>query len=289
MNSALHWDSNHFDEEQLYRPSSVCPVLPNRDAVDTEAIDYYREHGYLAVDGLLQPNEVAEALERINVLVNSNADDQPGAQRETGASASEDNIPDIDRMRRVCFAQGRLDYEIIPIDHPSIMAVVSRLLSGRVDPDPNRPDRPRLFQQMALIKPPKIGGEKPWHQDHAYFKFAIDTRIVGVWIALDEATMTNGCMHLIDRGHREGPIPHFKRRDWQICDTEIINRRVTACELKPGGVLFFDGKLPHGTPTNRSGLRRRAMQFHYLPENAIPTNDAARLAVWGEDGKDVTC
>ena len=56
---------------------------------------------------------------------------------------------------------------------------------------------------MALLKPPR-GREKPWHQDHAYFNLPLDTPIVGVWIALDEATPENGCMHVIPGSHREG-------------------------------------------------------------------------------------
>lgn len=27
-----------------------------------------------------------------------------------------------------------------------------------------------LLQEMALVKPPKCSGEKPWHQDAAYFR-----------------------------------------------------------------------------------------------------------------------
>jgi hypothetical protein len=30
-------------------------------------------------------------------------------------------------------------------------------------------EKPEVFQDMILVKPPNIGREKPWHQDHAYF------------------------------------------------------------------------------------------------------------------------
>ena len=46
-------------------------------------------------------------------------------------------------------------------------------------------EEPMLFQDMALLKPPRVGREKPWHQDHAYFDLELRTRVVGVWIALD--------------------------------------------------------------------------------------------------------
>jgi len=54
----------------------------------------------------------------------------------------------------------------------------------------------KLYVSQAMIKPPG-GREKPWHQDHAYFNYPLDTPIVGVWIALDEATAENGCMRVL--------------------------------------------------------------------------------------------
>ena len=151
-----------------------------------------------------------------------------------------------------------------------------------------------MFQDMALIKPPSIGREKPWHQDCAYFDVPPHSAIVGVWIALDEAGLDNGCMRILDGGHREGPQIHFERRDWQICDTDVetlhtSQHPIVAVPLKPGGCMFFSGLLPHGTPHNTSDKRRRALQFHYRPASTetIPTEE--RLAVFGSEGKDVTC
>jgi phytanoyl-CoA hydroxylase len=54
-------------------------------------------------------------------------------------------------------------------------------------------------------------------------------------------------------------------------------------------VLLFDGLIHHGTPANRTNLRRRAVQFHYTGRNAIWTSQEARLAIFGPEGKDVTC
>src|SRR5690606_35073346 len=96
-------------------------------------------------------------------------------------------------------------------NHPELLALVRRLMGAE----------PALFQDMGLCKPPHGGREKPWHQDKAYFNYAVDAPVVGVWIALDEASAENGCMHVIPGSHREGPVIHFKRRDWQICDTDV--------------------------------------------------------------------
>ena len=79
------------------------------------------------------------------------------------------------------------------------------------------------------------------------------------------------------------------RRDWQICDTEVYDCQRTAVLMQPGDVLLFDGKLPHGTPTNQTPQQRWAVQFHYVPRSAVATDDEARVAIFGSEGKNVTC
>lgn len=128
-----------------------------------------------------------------------------------------------------------------------------------------------LFQTMALSKPPFIGTEKPWHQDNAYFSYTPLEKIAGVWIALDEAKAENGCMHVLP-GMTGHALKHRNTFDCEIIPDRIPAEKIEAVELKPGGVLFFSGMLPHETPTNRSPLRRRAMQFHYrgVSTKAVP-------------------
>ncbi|WP_427892087.1 phytanoyl-CoA dioxygenase family protein [Kribbella sp. GL6] len=59
--------------------------------------------------------------------------------------------------------------------------------------------------------------------------------------------------------------------------------------LPPGGILFFHGLLHHGTPANRTGTRRRAVQLHYLPAGVVDIAEARRLEIFGGQGKGVSC
>jgi phytanoyl-CoA hydroxylase len=81
----------------------------------------------------------------------------------------------------------------------------------------------------------------------------------------------------------------IKRRDWQICDHAILGTKPVAVPLPPGGLLLFDGLLPHGTPHNSTGQRRRALQFHYAPDGITKTTQEERMRHFGSEGKDVTC
>ena len=123
-----------------------------------------------------------------------------------------------------------------------------------------------LFQDMALIKPPRIGGAKRWHQDASYFRVSDPNLIVGVWIALDPATRENGCMEVIPGSHLAGPAIHRPETDVNECSIRPDQMRVKdriAIELEPGDALVFHALLHHFTAPNCSDRRRRAVQFHY--------------------------
>ena len=62
--------------------------------------------------------------------------------------------------------------------------------------------------------------------------------------------------------------------------------------LEEAGVaarLHRDGLIHHGTPANRTNLRRRAVQFHYTSPDAAWADEGYRQRHFGSEGKDVTC
>ena len=287
MNTSPHThriDPGAADHDpDLYKSGGVAQRFDGLSKLGDRAVEDYQREGFIAVDHVFDPSRVSDALAAIDDLVAGRNEAFEGVMfesrvKEQGEAA--DPQARLDLVRKLSAFVG-FDPRLAALaSDPALLSVVRRLMGGR---------EPALFQDMALLKPPGGGREKPWHQDHAYFDLAADTPVVGVWIALDPATLDNGCMHLLPGEHRAGAIIHFKRRDWQICDDQIQGRTSTACPLEPGGALFFDSYLPHGTPTNRSAQRRRALQFHYAPADAVKVDTAQRLALFGPEGKDVTC
>jgi phytanoyl-CoA hydroxylase len=242
----------------------------------------YHQDGFAAVAQAFTAQQIDDARGGLTDLIMGKVPDFEGIQFEASVAArlqtlslSEREVA-VRKLMTFCAYEARLD---ALMRHPQLLAIITKLLGDR---------EPVCFQEMALLKPPH-GREKPWHQDHAYFNLQLGEPVVGVWIALDEATAENGCMHVIPGSHRAGAVVHFKRRDWQICDSSIAGNRITAVPLKPGGLMLFDGLLQHGTPHNPTNQRRRALQFHYCAKDAKWTDEQARLAVFGSEGKDVTC
>ena len=271
--------------EGLFDYTGIAQGIDGLDAFGEQHAAFFKEQGYLVVHHAFTPAEVAAALDGLLDLIEGKRLDfirSKGLQFETKAKGLLHTLTREQRQDYVRKLNQYVAYEPrlkAMADHPKLLRAVSRLLGGAA---------PELFANQAMLKPPLIGREKPWHQDHAFFNVPMGTPVVGCWIALDEALPENGCMHIIPGGHT-APIVHFKRRDWQICDDHVDTGGILAVPLQPGGLLFFDGLLPHGTPPTRSPKRRRALQFHYLPDRTGRIPDAERLAVFGSEGKDVTC
>jgi phytanoyl-CoA hydroxylase len=266
----------------LYRPASLAHGVETLRDIGPREIDFYRENGYLVVRQAFTPAEIQTALDGLLGLIMGEKPDFKGIQFEAAAKEKLATLDVTQRQDAVRKLMWYVDAEprLRALSHHEELLRVITVLLGNKDPF--------MFQDMALLKPPMLGREKPWHQDHAYFDYPLGTPVVGVWIALDEATVENGCMQLLPGKHRE-PIIHFKRRDWQICDSTILGQESVAAPLKPGGLLLFDGLLPHGTPHNFSGKRRRALQFHYGPKGITKGSTEERLRHFGSEGKDVSC
>jgi phytanoyl-CoA hydroxylase len=283
-----NYEAAPFDHD-LYRAQSIATGVSGLDAVDDEAIAFYREFGFLVVQDAFTPREVADAVDGLLDLIDGKVAGYRGIQYELKAR---EKLPTLTREEK----QDHVRKLIYYVEHdarlkametkPELRAVASRLLAR---PGEANGPTPSLWADQALLKPPLIGREKPWHQDHAFFNLPMGTPVVGCWIALDEAVIENGCMHVIPGTQAAGPVVHFRRRDWQICDSSVELGKIAAVPLRPGGLLFFDGLLHHGTPPSRSARRRRALQFHFIPEGTVKTSPEERMAVFGSEGKDVEC
>jgi phytanoyl-CoA hydroxylase len=279
----LRFDAEQGGEypEGLYSDRFVAPVVASLEGVGERELQRFREDGFLAIASVFSAAQVRSGLDGLeSLLVEPRGG---GIEFESWAA---DRLSSLDLTQRMSAVRKFMYY----VDHEErlralaydgrLLSLLRRLLGS---------EDLTMFQDMALVKPPGGGREKPWHQDNAYFTLPPGTPIAGAWIALDEATHDNGCMHVIPGSHREGPVVHFRRRDWQICDTDVQTARDVTVPLPPGGVLLFDGLLHHGTPANRTSQARRAVQFHYTPAYAKFGTDEDRLAVFGSEGKDVSC
>ena len=268
----------------LYRTdaSARAVVLPAfRARLEPDDIERFREQGYLAMEGVLAPEDVAQCAAALDDLSRRRPEgvgvqDEPYYQ-QSGRDAGP-HEPEL-RVRKLWKFAG-----VDPILGAAVVAPrMTAILDQLVGPGA------RLIQDMALMKPPHRGAEKPWHQDNAYFDWTPLEGVVGVWIALDPATVENGCMQIVPGSHRQGPTPHYHVRDCQMVDQESRAAKAEVVPLASGGALFFSALLHHGTPPNRSPDRRRALQFHFAAARCTRMTFREHMANFAIGGAYVGC
>ena len=168
----------------------------------------------------------------------------------------------------------------IATEHPNIVGPMAKVIGEEVI----------LKAEMALSKPPFIGSEKPWHQDNAYFNWLPLEKVATAWIALDDATIENGCMHVLPGGHKLGALRHHHTIDCEILPDRFDRSQGVAIPMKAGAVMFFSAMLPHQTPPNITAERRRALQFQYRGETTVQVSKEEFGEVFSEvDGTPASC
>lgn len=131
---------------------------------------------------------------------------------------------------------------------------------------------PLLLQSMYIFKQPNIGGEVTCHQDST-FLYTEPIDIVGLWFALEDATIENGCLWAIPGGHRSGLKSRWVRSQagmkFEIFDTEPWPEdQLVPLEVSKGSLILLNGLLPHRSFENRSPRSRHAYTLHLIGAGA---------------------
>ncbi len=139
-------------------------------------------------------------------------------------------------------------------------------------------DQPLLLQSMYIFKQPNIGGEVTCHQD-ATFLYTEPLRMVGLWFALEDATIENGCLWVIPGGHRLGLKSRFLRaeaggtRFEHFDDSPWGEDNLQPLEVEKGTLIVLHPQLPHLSRENRSPKSRHAYTLHVIDASVNYPND----------------
>lgn len=130
-------------------------------------------------------------------------------------------------------------------------------------------EQPVLMQSMYIFKQPRIGGEVVLHQD-ATFLYTEPQSVVGLWFAVEDATIENGCLWAMPGGHEAGLKKRFSRvagggTEFQELDeTPFPDIELVPLEVPAGTLVVLHGFLPHYSGPNRSGKSRHAYAVHLV-------------------------
>lgn len=130
-------------------------------------------------------------------------------------------------------------------------------------------NQPLLLQSMYIFKQPRIGGEVSCHQD-ATFLYTEPLQMVGLWFALEDATIENGCLWAIPGGHTAGLKSRFMRTKVSGTRFEVFDttpwpeQRLVPLEVEQGTLIVLHPLLPHLSRENRSSKSRHAYTLHVV-------------------------
>lgn len=142
---------------------------------------------------------------------------------------------------------------------------------------------PLLVQSMYIFKQPRIGGEVICHQDST-FLYTDPPNIAGLWFALEDATIENGCLRVITGGHKLGLKSRWVRAAeggmrFDVYDsTPWDESQLMPLEVSKGTLILLNGLLPHKSLANRSTKSRHAYTLHVISsEWTYPADNWLRL------------
>ncbi|MFH1567817.1 MAG: phytanoyl-CoA dioxygenase family protein [Gemmatimonadota bacterium] len=217
-------------------------------------VSFYRDHGYLVVPRLVTPAEV-EALRADALRICR------GEYPHEKLQPMDPGLSDDDVLRNfLCIHQPHKISPVIRdlgVRHEGVAAV----LAGLIGPDV------KCMQSMLFVKPPGFQGQA-WHQDEIYIPTR-DRSLTGGWIALDEATVNNGCLWVLPDSHQgvlydQRPHSNPEEFDFAAESYGFDDAAEVPVEVRPGDVVFFNGYLLHRSRRNRSAIYRRVLVNHYM-------------------------
>jgi hypothetical protein len=241
----------------------------------------YRENGFLAVPGALSPREIDEVRDDTVAICRGNWGDVGALPEFDGTETDEEILQQV-----LCI---HMIHKISPIMH--------RYLSQRTMVDalttvigPNV----KCMQSMLFIKAAGKPGQA-WHQDEIYIPTR-DRSLTGGWIALDDATVENGCLWAIPGSHKPGILwPQRTHEDRRFdCAGETYSFPYTdedsiPVEVKAGTIVLFNGYLLHRSFPNRadSGFRRVLVNHYMSAESLLPWRTQEGVGPARADHRDI--
>ena len=237
-------------------------------SISKDNIAFYAAYGYLVATGLLSCDETSELKKETAAIFRGERG------YVDGMIPVEKNESDADVLKK--YVAIHFPHKISPmirtyLFHQKIVDVLVDIISPNV----------KCMQSMLFVKGPGKAGQS-WHQDEFYIPTR-DRSLTGVWIAIDDATIDNGCLWIIP-----GRPGYMMRRVMNDCneyadvDTVDVAKYGTEdqvpVEVEKGSVVFFNGYTLHSSRRNKTtDCFRTALVNHYM--------SAESMLPWDQDGK----
>uniref|UniRef100_A0A0D3L1A7 Phytanoyl-CoA dioxygenase n=1 Tax=Emiliania huxleyi (strain CCMP1516) TaxID=280463 RepID=A0A0D3L1A7_EMIH1 len=148
---------------------------------------------------------------------------------------------------------------------------------------------PVVPQSMYIFKQAGIGGEVTSHQDSTFLFTTPRQTCLGLWLALEDATLTNGCLWVRPGSHHEpvrrafvrqpqppaaggaagggllgGLLAALRRLALGSRFDDLFAAGFVPVECRAGDLVCFPGTLDHLSLANSTGKSRHTFQLHLV-------------------------
>jgi hypothetical protein len=195
-------------------------------------LEMYQKHGFFLLEDLVPRLEIAAILERMEDYVRERRPRPPGFAIQIEPRVERGEVQMADPMTAVRKIKGPVpgdDLLTALVLKPQLVEAMHLTLGPNL----------KLFRADFLMKPPRVGSAKGVHQDAPYWPLD-PYESASCWIALDNATLANGCMTVIPGSHRRGALPHVRVTDDFVIPVEQYREAdLVPVEMKAGTGLVF--------------------------------------------------
>lgn len=223
------------------------------ESISEQQLAFFENQGYLAMENLLSPDEVAY-LRKIYDDFLSGAIDSAGQRSDLSGLGTGREL--ITQIMRPSLLLKELENSTL---HQRAKAIARQLLGEDMDVD----------FDMLIDKAPFTDTPTPWHQDEAYWIDMPDKRAVSCWVALDAATLGNGCMWFVPGSNLAPLRPHEQTGKGGALQCEATEAEAVAVPLQPGSCTFHHGRTVHYSRGNSTASHRRAFIVNFRPTAMI--------------------
>lgn len=222
-----------------------------------EQIAFYQDNGYIVIPDFLTPEELETWREAVDEAVATRANRlMANSKKEAGSDSYYDNV----FIQRINLWQ----------DNEKVRKLILDQRLGKIAAELSGVEGMRLWHDQALIKQP-WGNPTGWHLDNPYWSFS-SRQSTSIWLALDDATLENGCLYFIPGTHKtarwENPGIGANIGDLFRAYPEWKDLEAVPVPMKAGSCSFHNALLAHGAGANMTPRFRRAMTAGFMPDGS---------------------
>ncbi|XP_009598680.1 phytanoyl-CoA dioxygenase isoform X3 [Nicotiana tomentosiformis] len=239
--------------------------------LSSEQLQFFDSNGYLVLESFANPAEIESLRKRMEQMLDEFDCSSTASIFSTKNQQQTTNDHFFESAEKISFFWEALHEKDPVFNKFSSSDKVSGMLRSLGY------QRPIVIQSMYIFKQPGIGGEVVPHQDNS-FLYTEPTTCTGLWLALEDATIVNGCLWAIPGSHRNGLVRRFLRDENGVHfdkPSPCYNQKdFVPLEVKAGSLVVIHGDLIHQSFENQSSKSRHAYSLHVVDTNGCK---------WAED------